>query len=59
MNDYAYSIAFLPAGTYTVAFTCDPDDPAVDESATAGLIQFAKYPTAVTVTANTTTPVNF
>jgi hypothetical protein len=59
MNDYAYSIAFLPSGTYTVAFTCDPDDPTVDESATPGLIQFAKYPTAVTVTANMTTMVNF
>src|SRR5205814_4766168 len=33
MNDYAYSVAFLPAGTYTVAFTCDPDDPSIDESA--------------------------
>ena len=29
MNDYAYSVAFLPAGTYTVAFTCDPDDPSI------------------------------
>ena len=58
MNDYAYSIAFLPSGTYTVAFTCDPDDPAADESATPGLIQFAT-PQAVTVTANMTTTVNF
>ena len=60
MNDYAYSIAFLPAGTYTVAFTCDPDDPAVDESAlTPDPIHFAIYPQAVAVTANMTTTVNF
>src|SRR5262249_31718980 len=30
-SQYTYSVAFLPAGTYTVAFTCDPDDPTVDE----------------------------
>jgi hypothetical protein len=58
MSDYAYSIAFLPAGAYTVTFTCDPDDPTVDESATPGLIQFAT-PQAVAVTANMTTMVNF
>jgi hypothetical protein len=58
MSDYAYSIAFLPAGAYTVTFTCDLDDPAIDESATPGLIQFAT-PQAVTVTANMTTTVNF
>jgi hypothetical protein len=60
MNVYAYSIAFLPSGSYTVAFTCDPDDPAVDESAlTADPIHFAIYPQAVAVTANMTTTVNF
>jgi hypothetical protein len=30
-SQYAYSVAFLPAGTYTLAFTCDPDDPSVAE----------------------------
>ena len=60
MNGYAYSIAFLPSGNYTVAFTCDPDDPAVDESAlTPDPIHFAIYPQAVAVTANMTTTVNF
>jgi hypothetical protein len=59
MNDYAYSIAFLPSGNYTVAFTCDPDDPAVDESATSGLIHFVVFSQAVAVTANMTTTVNF
>jgi hypothetical protein len=57
MNDYAYSIAFLPSETYTVAFTCDPDDPTVDESA-LGTIHFAATQ-AVAVTANMTTMVNF
>jgi hypothetical protein len=60
MNQYAYSIAFLPSGNYTVAFTCDPDDPAVDESAlTPDPIHFAIHPQAVAVTANMTTMVNF
>src|SRR4029077_11746568 len=59
MNDYAYSIAFLPSGDYTVAFTCDPDDPAVDESATPGVIHFVVFSQAVAVTANMTTMVNF
>lgn len=57
MSDYAYSIAFLPAGAYTVTFTCDPDSPTVDESAT-GAIHFAT-PQTVAVTANMTTTVNF
>jgi len=60
MNEYAYSIAFLPAGTYTVAFTCDPDDPSVDEAAlTPDPIQFKIYPQAVAVTANMTAMANF
>ena len=60
MNDYAYSIAFLPAGTYTVAFTCDPDDPTVDEDTlTPDPIHFKIYPQAVAVTANMTTMANF
>ena len=60
MNDYAYSIAFLPAGTYTVAFTCDPDDPSIDESAlNPDPIHFVVYPTAVMVTTNMTSMVNF
>ncbi len=60
MNDYAYSVAFLPAGTYTVAFTCDPDDPSIDESAAnPDPIHFVVYPTPVTVTANMTSMVNF
>jgi hypothetical protein len=57
--DYSFSIPFLTAGTYTVAFTCDNDDPAVDESATPGTINFTNYSTDVTVSANTTTTVNF
>ena len=49
---------------YTVAFTCDPDDPNVDESAivppaTAPTITFNTYPTPVSVTTGATTTVNF
>lgn len=31
---YAYHAAFLPPGTYTVAFTCDDDDAAADDALT-------------------------
>jgi hypothetical protein len=49
---------------YTVAFTCDPDDPSVDESAivapaTAPTITFNLYPTPVAVNTGATTAVNF
>jgi hypothetical protein len=56
---YACSVPFLTTGTYTVAFTCDPDDPNVDESAQTGGIHFAVYPQAVTVSTNQTSTVNF
>ncbi len=49
---------------YTVAFTCDPDDPSVDESAivppaTKATISFNTYATPVTVNTGATTAVNF
>ena len=49
---------------YTVAFTCDPDDPSVDESAivppaTILSITFNTYSTPVAVTTGMTTTVNF
>ena len=57
---YAYTIAFMPAGTYTVAFSCDADDPAVHETAlTPPTIHFTTYPQDVTVMNNMTTTVNF
>jgi hypothetical protein len=31
---YSYRAAFLPPGTYTVAFTCDDDDPVLDQTLT-------------------------
>jgi hypothetical protein len=52
---YAYSVAFLPVGTYTVAFTCDPDDPNIDEDT----LSFTTYPQPVSVSTNTTTAANF
>src|SRR5262249_44971305 len=60
MGDYAYSIAFVPAGTYTAAFTCDPDDPSIDESElTPDPIHFAVYPQPVTVSAGMVATANF
>jgi len=49
---------------YTVAFTCDPDDPSVDESAivppaTTPTITFNTNPTPVAVTTGMTSTVNF
>lgn len=49
---------------YTVAFTCDPDDPSVDESAivppaTTATITFNTYATPVAVTTGATSTVNF
>jgi hypothetical protein len=52
---YAYSVGFLPVGTYTVAFTCDPDDPTVDEDT----INFTTYTQPVTVSTNMTSTANF
>ena len=57
---YAYSIAFVPVGSYTVAFTCDNDDPAVDENAPPAVpLNFVVYPQAVTVTVGQTSTANF
>ena len=57
--DGKYTAAFLEAGDYTVAYTCDAaaDDPAVDNTAD-NTVTFSNTAT-VTVTANSTTPHNF
>lgn len=57
-------VADAGANNYTVAFTCDPDDPAVDETAivppaTAATISFNIYPTPVMVSAGMTAMANF
>lgn len=57
---YAYQIAYVPIGTYTVAFTCDNDDPVVDENAApATPLNFVVYPQAVVVTQGQTSTANF
>jgi hypothetical protein len=57
---YSYTIAFVPAGTYTVAFTCDADDPAVNETALMPpTVVFTTYSQDVTVTNNMTTTADF
>jgi hypothetical protein len=57
---HAYRIGFLPVSTYTVAFTCNEDDPAVDESALVpNPITFTLHPQAAVITAGQTTTANF
>lgn len=59
-NVFAYTIAYVPVGTYTVAFTCDNDDPTVDENAPPGTgLNFTTYAQPVTVTVGQTSTVNF
>jgi hypothetical protein len=57
---YSYKAAFLEAGDYTVAFTCDAtnDDPTVDNTLNAPLVNFSGTAT-VSVTAEVDTVHNF
>jgi hypothetical protein len=55
---YTYKIAFLQTGTYTAAFTCNNDDPLVDENTTTPL-NFVVYALPLTITAGQTTTANF
>lgn len=52
-GDYTYAIGFVGAGTYTVAYTCDPDDSEADDDVSFSLVQ------AAVITAENTTIVNF
>jgi Domain of unknown function (DUF4382) len=57
---YTYRIGYVPVGTYTVAFTCDNDDPAVDENAPPAIpLNFIVFAQPVTVTVGQTSTVNF
>jgi hypothetical protein len=59
-SQYAYRIAFVPVGTYTVAFTCDNDDPLVDENVAPAIpLAFTTYAQPVVVTASQTTTASF
>jgi hypothetical protein len=53
---YVYKAAFLEAGSYTIAFTCDAaiDDPALNDALT-----FSGTTMTVSVTAKTVTVYNF
>lgn len=55
---YEYKVAYVAEGTYTVAFTCNNDDPAVDENTTTPLT-FTTYGMPVVVTAGQTSTVDF
>lgn len=57
-GSYEYRFSFVEAGTYTVAWTCDADDPAVDEDTTTPL-EFFTYPDPVIVTPGNTTTADF
>lgn len=60
--NYAYTIGFVPAGNYVVAYTCDADDATLDANAPNATEAVSFTPSAgktVTVTANTTATVNF
>ena len=52
-TSYRYHAAFLPPGSYTVAFTCSDDDPTVDDTLTF------LDPQSVTVQANLIAGVDF
>src|SRR5688572_31392205 len=54
-GDYVFRIGFVPAGPYTIAFTCGADD---DDAEVDDVITFAA-PVNATVTAGQTTEVEF
>ena len=65
-DTFRYTIGFVPAGNYRVAYTCDLDDTIVDAdvvpppSATGETVEFTPPEgTAVTVTVNATQEVDF
>ncbi len=59
-GQYAYRIGFVPVGSYTVAFTCNDDDPLVDENTLVpNPITFTLYPQTVSIAAGMTTTANF
>lgn len=59
-GSYAWTIAYMQTGSYTVAFTCNPDDPMVDEDTIVpDPITFTTYPQLVTITAGQTTNIVF
>ena len=59
-GQYSYRFAFIPSGTYTVSYTCDADDPTVDENAPPAVpIGFVTYSQPVTVAPGQTATANF
>ena len=65
-NSFSYTIGFVPAGEYRLAYTCDKDDPEVDaneanlpENADEVVTFTPADGVAVTVTAGQTATVNF
>ena len=61
-NNYAYTIGFVPAGNYAVAYTCDADDVTQDAGAPGATEVVTFTPAAgkpVAVTADATATLNF
>jgi len=65
-NSFSYTIGFVPAGEYRLAYTCDKDDPEVDANEANLPVDADEVVTftpadgvAVTVTAGQTATVNF
>ena len=59
-SQYAYKVAFLPVGSYTVAFTCNNDDAAIDEDTlTPDPITFTLHPQTVNIVVGQTATANF
>ncbi len=57
---FGYQVDYLQTGTYTAAFTCDDDDPLVDEDeAPATPLTFTVYPDPVQISAGQTSMADF
>jgi hypothetical protein len=57
---YTYHIGYVRTGTYTVAFTCDDDDPLVDENAPPAIpLNFTVYPSPVVISTGQTATADF
>lgn len=55
----AYKATFLPGGNYTVAYTCDVDEPGADDSLDTPAFAFGPDKQGATVQPNLITTVNF
>jgi hypothetical protein len=57
-GQWEYRFGFVQTGTYTLAYTCDDDDPLVDENSTTPLV-FVSFAAPISVSAGQTATANF